>query len=387
MMLDFTKIRVLVTDGGGRQTLTILHGLKELQCKVTVLCTSKLDLCYVSNLPDEKIVDEKAQPGTEYFNELIIKLVSSGNYDVLLPVAEMCTNSITLIENQVKKYVKLACAPRSAYVCAFDKQKTFEIAIDNHIPAPKTRRDAQTVEEYLETVQFPLIIKPRNGVGSIGFHKFEKREDFWPYIEEHQIDLDQYVLQEFVDYDKRLGTILFVDQKNNVCMAYADEVLRWYPLDAGSACLIRSIDYPKVLQDSALLLQQMHWQGVAALSFMVDKATSEPKLLEINGRIPASIRLSMQCGFNVAKLLVEMAYDEDVEQYPANTRFGQLTRHFHADIPWFLKSKDRFHSEPSWFSWANTQDGVYWKGDFKPWLAYTVQKLFGFREFLNKRRH
>ena len=255
------------------------------------------------------------------------------------------------------------------------------------MPAPKTRMRDQSVEEYLQTVEFPLIIKPRMGMGSIGFHKFEKREDFWPYIQEKNIDLDEYVLQECVDYDLRLGAVFFVDQKQNVCMAYADEILRWYPIDAGTACLIRSIDDPAMIASSSELLKVLKWQGVAAISYMVDKHTGEPKLLEINGRIPASIRLSHQLGYNVAKLLIEMAFDEEVQIYPANTTFGQMTRHFQADLAWFVKSPDRFRANPSWFNWKDTQDVVLWKGDLKPWFAYTFKKVLTFREIMSKRQH
>ena len=385
--MDFHGTRVLVSDGGGRQTLTIIHGLKEIGCEISVLCGSRLDLCYASRIPKEKILDDRCSPENKEFQPFLISLLSAGKYDVLLPVGEMATNRITEIETEVKKYVRLACAPRAAYINAYDKQRTFEIAAQNSIPVPKTRLGSQSVEEYLPEVSFPLIIKPRNGMGSIGFHKFESREDFYPYIEEHNIDLSAYVLQEYVDYEKRLGTILFVDQNGEVAMAYADEVLRWFPLDAGSACCIRSIDYPEVLEWSSTLLKAMRWQGVAALSFMVDRKTGEPKLLEINGRIPASIRLSVQCGFNVAKLLLEMAYDTVVEKYGPNTRFGQVTRHFHAEVPWFIHSPNRFRSDPSWFSWKDAKDVVLWRDDIKPYFAYSMQKLLGYKEFKRKRKH
>ena len=385
--MNFRDVRVLVTDGDGRQTMTILHGLKDLGCRISVLCGSKLDLCYRSNIPAEKILDDRASCDHPEFADYVLSLVSAGKYDVLLPVGEMATNRITEAEDGIRKHVLLACAPRSAYINAFDKQRTFELAARAGIPIPATRMQTQTVEEYLETVSFPLIIKPRNGVGSIGFHKFEKREDFAPYVSEHGIDLDQYVLQEYVDYEKRLGTILFMDPKQKVCMAYADEVLRWYPLDAGSACCIRSIDHPQALEWSAALLREMKWEGVAALSFMIDRKTGVPKLLEINGRIPASIRLSRQCGFNVSKLLLEAAFEGEAEAYPPNTAFGQVTRHFHAEIPWFLHSPDRFRTDPSWFSWKNTRDVVFWRDDRKPWFAYTMQKLFGYRKFRKERRH
>lgn len=384
--MNFRGIRVLVTDSRGRQTLTIIHNLMELGCHISVLCTSKLDVCYASKIPSKKILRQNLSDDGKY-GQALLELVKTRQFDVLMPIGEVSTNLVTRIEEELKKYVKLACAPRSAYINAFDKQRTFEIASLSNIPIPKTRLQSQTVDEYLKTVSFPLVIKPRNGVGSIGFHKFEKRGDFEPYIKEHNINLDIYVLQEYVDYEKRLGTILFIDQKNNVCMAYADEILRWYPLDAGSACCIRSIDYPELLEWSANLLRMMRWHGVAALSFMVDKVTGEPKLLEINGRIPASIRLSHQCGFNVAKLLLEMAYDEDVEQYGSNTKFGQVTRHFHAEIPWFLHSSERFKIDPSWFSWKNAKDVVFWRDDPKPWFNYTIQKFLGYGEFKKKRKH
>lgn len=385
--MNFEGLRVLVLDGAARQTLTILHGLKELKCHVTVLCAAKWDLCYSSNVPDEIILREEATAKNKEFIDCLIGLLRTGDYDVMLPVAEMTTNKVTEAETELKKYVKLGCAPRLAYINAFDKQRTFEIAMQNDIPVPKTRIESQKIEEYLSTVSFPLIIKPRNGVGSIGFHKFDSREEFEPYIRKNHIDLDSYVLQEYVDYEKRLGTILFVDQKSNICMAYADEVLRWYPLDAGSACCIRSIDYPEVLEWSAKLLKAMHWQGVAALSFMVDRKTGIPKLLEINGRIPASIRLSRQCGYNVAKLLLEMACEAEVEQYGPNKKFGQVTRHFHADILWFIHSPNRYRSDPSWFSWKNAKDVVFWRGDIKPWFNYTIQKIFKYGEFKKKREH
>ena len=385
--MDFTHVRVLLLDGGARQTLTILHGLKEVGCQVTVLCSTRNAVCFNSNLPDKKILDCEGAGSSEGFQELVLTLVKTGDYDVLLPVAEITTNKVTLIEDKLKKYVKIACAPRSSYIQAFNKQNTFEKAMEIGIPCPLTRKDTQEVEEYLDSVEFPVIIKPRCGMGSIGFHKFEKREDFWPYIKKNNIDINQYVLQKFINYEKYLGVILFVDQNDNVCMAYADEVLRWFPIDAGTACLIRSIDNNELIENAAKLLKAIHWHGVAALSFMIDKSDNTPKLQEINGRIPASIKLSWQCGFNVAKLLIEMAYGESVEQYPVNTTFGQMTRHFHADIGWFIKSPKRFKANPSWFSWKDTQDPVYWKGDIKPWFTYTISKVFGAKESMNKRAH
>ena len=112
--MDYRKIRVLLTDGGARQTLTILHGLKEIGCRVSVLCSSIFDVCYASSLPDEKILNENAAGSCDGFEDFLLSLLKSGKYDVLLPVAEMTTNKVTLREEDCKQYVRLACAPRRA---------------------------------------------------------------------------------------------------------------------------------------------------------------------------------------------------------------------------------------------------------------------------------
>lgn len=385
--MDFSKIKVLLTDGGARQTLTMLHGLKEIGCHVTVLCSSKLDVCYVSRLPDAKVLHPDAAGSYAGFEDVLMKELRSGKYDVLFPVAEMTTNKVTRREEEIKQYVKIACAPRESYIQAFDKQRTFEVALDNGIPCPYTRRANQDIEDFLSHAKFPIIIKPRNGMGSIGFHKFETEAEFRERLDNGTLNVDDYVVQEFVKFEKRIGTYLFVDQKNNVTLSMAQDVLRWFPIDAGTAVLTRSVDAPEALRYAGELLKAMNWRGFACPGFMIDQETGKPVLLEINGRITAGIKLSLMCGFNLAKQLVELAYDEPVTAYPQNTKFGLMARHTQADITWFLKSPDRFRCKPSWFSWKNTGDLVFWANDPLPWFAYTFKKVFSYRESMNKRKH
>ena len=385
--MDYTKLKVLLTDGGGRQTLAIVRGLKDIGCHVTVLCSSKLDLVYASKFPDVKILHKEATSSHIDFISFLLNLIKNNKYDILIPIGEQSTNKITSNETEIGKYVKIACPPRDVYLQAFNKQNTFETAIATKVPCSNTRHREQSVEDFLSKSNFPAIIKPRNGVGSIGFHKFEKKEDFWPYIKEKNINIDDYVLQEFVPHEKRFGIVLFLAKKQNVCMSYANEILRWYPIDAGTATLIRSIDNPELIRHSSNLLKAMKWQGLAALSYMKDTQTGESKLCEINGRVPASIRLSRQLGYNVAKLFVQMAIDEQVTIYPPNDKFGILTRHFNAEIPWFIQSPERFTCEPSWFSWKNTRDVAFWHDDKKPYFVYTLQKLLDFWKIMRKRRH
>lgn len=385
--MDFGKIRVLVMDGGGKQTLAMVRGLKEIGCHVTVLCITKMDTCYTSNKPDEKIVNPILLARNEDTLKYLLDLVSTGKYNALMPIGELSTNFVTEHEAEITKYVKLACAPRETYIKAFNKQITFDQAMESGIPCPYTRHSKQPIEDYLEKCRFPIIIKPRQGLGSIGFHKFEKKEDFWPYMKEKGLDPDDYVVQEFVKFDKRIGTNLFVDQKGNICTSYAVDVLRWFPIDAGSGVLIQTVDAHEVLQYAGKLLQDLGWKGFANVAFMVDRETGEPRLLEINGRIPQSVKMAFMCGCNVSEQMLEMVYDQDVIQYPENDKFGMYIRHFDTDLAWFIKSPSRFKTKPSWFSWKNTQEVLYSKDDKKPFWSHLLLKVFQYKDIKERKKH
>lgn len=386
-MMDFSKIRVLVTDGSGKQPLAIIRGLKEIGCHVTVICATKQDSCYVSNKPDEKILNPVILNFDEKTYEFLLSLSASGNYDVLMPIGEISTSFVTAREQEFTKYVKLACAPRDTYIKAYNKQITFDQAMKSGIPCPNTRRSDQSIEDYLKEAKFPIIIKPRQGLGSIGFHKFETEEEFRTWLQNPSFNVDDYVVQEYVDFIHRIGALIFMDQKGNVCTRYATDVRRWFPLDAGSAVLIQTVDAPEILDYTAELLKQLDWKGFAAACFMIDKNTGEPKLLEINGRIPASVKLAFMCGYNIARQMLEMVYDEDVVQYPDNKQFGKGVRHFDTDLAWFLKSPDRFRSKPSWFSWKDTQEVLYSRDDKKPFFSNLRHQILNYRKLMKKKQH
>lgn len=382
--MDFKNVSVLVTDGGGRQTLTIIRGLKQIGCHVTVLCKQKFDLCYASRLPDKKLL-VRGVSGSEGLHKIILREIKTGNYDVLVPIAENSTNLVTSHEDEYKQYVRIACAPRDIYIQAFNKQITFEKAMAAGIPCPVTRHEGEDIDEFLNRTLFPVIIKPRNGVGSIGFHKMDTREEFRKYIKEKNIDIEEYVVQEFIHFTQRRSGYILMDGQGNAKTGLVAEVKRWFPLDAGTGTCIQTVDDPELLDNAIKLLRSMNWKGFANVCFMTDDNDGQVKLLEINGRIPASVKICFMCGSNVSKQMMELAYDQEVTAYPINTKFGLLTRHFQADFMWFLKSPNRFHSKPSWFSWKNTKDIVFSVDDPLPFFAYSLEQMKNYKSAMKKR--
>ena len=391
--MDFKGIRVLIMDGGNKQTLAMIRGLKEIGCHVTVLCESKWDGCYASKLPDEKIVNKRlCEWDANHYTEdekrqYFIELLSSGKFDAIMPMIDVSTDFVTKNEEIFSQYVKLACAPRRAFIGAFNKQITFDQAIKSGIPTPNTRRSDQTIEDFLATATFPIIIKSRQGFGSIGFHKFNTKEEFVKKLADPNFNVDDYVVQEFVNFEHRVGINIFMNKKGEICTAYACDVTRWFPIDAGAGVLIQSVDTPYLIEYGGKLLRELGWCGFADLCFMIEKETGKPRLLEINGRIPASVKMSYLLGCNVSKQLLEMVYEQEVTKYPINKKEGIFIRHLDTDLAWFLQSPDRFSAKPSWFSWKNTKEVVFSKDDMKPFFVMFFQRLSRYKKLMAKKKH
>lgn len=384
--MEFSNIRVLVPEAG-KQALAMVRGLKELGCHVTVVSQSKLNAGYTSRLPDKKILFDSLLIDREKTLDFLLKEVKSGEYDVLMPIGEKSTSIINAHETEFKGLIKVACAPMKAYMQVFNKQNTFDKAIEIGTPCPFTRHSTQPLEDYLSKAHFPLIIKPRQGVGSIGFHKFEEEKELREWLEKPGFNIDEYVLQEFIDFDHRIGTLVFMDGQGVACTSYNTDVLRQFPPDAGSAIMIKTTQAPEIQEQFIHLLRELHWQGYAAGCFMIEKGTGQPMLLEINGRIPATVKLAFLCGFNIARQMLEMTYGEVVTKYPYYTGKDIYVRHFDTDLAWFLKSKDRFRAKPSWFSWKDTCDVLYSKEDPLPFWSNLWHNVLMYPVKMKLKRH
>lgn len=384
--MDFTKLRVLVPEGG-KQSLAMIRGLKDLGCNVTVACSSKWDPCYSSKLPDNKIIFDGLMSDRDKTLSFLLKEVKKGIYDVIMPIGEKSTSLINEHEEEFKKLIKVACAPMKAYIQVYNKQNTFDKAIEIGTPCSYTRHSSQSVEDYLSKAKFPLIIKPRQGLGSIGFHKFDTKEELSEWLANPNFNIDEFVLQEFVEFDHRIGTLVFMDEKGNVCTSYNTDILRQFPPDAGSAILIKTVQAKEIQDRFVQLLRELKWQGYAAGCFMIDRNTGEPKLLEINGRIPATVKLAFMCGFNIARQMLEMTYGEEVIRYPYYEGDDMYVRHFGTDIAWFLKSKERFKAKPSWFSWKNTSDVLYSRDDPRPFWTDLLDNFLSYRKKMKLKKH
>lgn len=384
--MDFKGIRVLLLDGFGRQIPSMLRQLYELRCEITTLNSSKLDPGYASRYPNKKIVIKGLKDNDEVLAKAVDEQLLSGNYDVVIPVTDKSTNYVTKNKSKFPN-VKIAAAPYEAFIRAYDKEETLKTCQEIGVPCPLTRMDNESIEEYLSKAKFPLAVKPRKGTGSIGFKKIDTPEQLYQLIEDKIVVPNEYVIQEFIPQDDiQYVCYMFIDGQGKLKSSMTAAKRRWFPIDGGSMCLGQAVDRPDLIEYSLHLLRGINWSGFCQVGYINDPRDNTPKILEINGRIPASVKLCHLCGSNIMQQLIEFAYGEEVTFFKTDIRNGISLRYFQTDFLWFLKSKQRFKAKPSWFNFRNSKDYIFSIKDPWPFFAYSLRGMFSYDKEMKRRK-
>lgn len=381
--MDFKGVRVLLLDGFCRQNAILLREMHDLGCVVTTLNSSKFDVGYASRYPKNRLIDTKFKNDMEYYETLILDAARSGRYDVIFPVIEESTEIIAKNADELQKYVKIVAPPLDAFEKARDKQLTMKICMENGIGCPLTKMDDETLDEYLSKVSFPLALKPRQGRGSVGFKKVADREELMALIDNGTVKVEEYVIQEFIDEaEVHRVSYTVIDDNGIARSSMISKSTRPYPLGVGTNSLFESVDMPDIAEQSERLLQLMGWRGYASVCFIENEKDKIPKVMEINGRISASFKISVLAGLPIVRQLLERAYGVEVTPAPEKLNFGKRVSHSQAGVMWFIKSKDRFRKESSR---SPMKDIVFSFSDPLPYLAYSFQCLKKYKGEMKKR--
>ncbi len=384
--MDFKGLKVLVLDGYCRQNAVILKELNKLGCEVTTVNQSKLDIGYTSRYPKTKLYEPQTKGNLAELKKVLDREIPSGKYDVVFPMIEPSTELILENSEEYGKYVKFACAGKEGFYKAYDKQLTMTICMENGINCPLTKTDNETLEEYLAKVSFPLALKPRKGSGSRGFYRADTKEVLMDLIGSGKVVVEEYVIQEFIaEAEVHRVSYTFIDQNGNVKSSMISKSTRPYPLVIGTNSLFESVEMPEIAAQAEKLLQLMGWRGYASVCFIESEKDGIPKVMEINGRISASLKTGIEAGLPLVRQILEFAMGEEVTPAPEKLEYGLRVAHSQASVLWFIKSHDRFRKEPTTNGNRKRRDVVFSWGDPLPYIGYSIQCLQKYKSEMKKR--
>lgn len=386
-MSDLSGIKVLLLEGFARQSMAIMESLHKLGCHVTTYNSSKLDLGYLSHYPDEKIIGFWDRTDEKKSAAALMEVLKKEHFDVTIPLTDFSATMLSKHKKEFEEYTHVAVNDWDVFMQAGDKLNTMIACMDNNIPCPNTLRCAETLNDVLKSgLQYPFIIKPRVGYGSIGFHCINNEEELRKHFEVSVEKFGPMLVQEYIPQtDIQYKCEVFIGEDGEVKSAHVFDKTRWYPIDGGSTCCSTSVERPDIVESSVKLLKAIGWRGYGDVDLIQDPRDHVAKVMEINPRITASVKVCTYSGVDFARQIVEYETGRQVTEYK-DYKKGVCLRYMHTDLLWFIESPNRFKAKPSWFSWKNTTDQIWNPRDPFPWFGYTIQGFAKFGKEKKKRK-
>ncbi len=381
---------VLITDGDARQSLTMARMFRRLGCRVTVLCYSRLDVCYASFYPNQKILVPAGRREFDKQLAFLMELVQQQSFDLLLPIDDFTARYVSENKDFFARYVKrVEVNDWEVFSRIIDKRETMKICEEHGIPAPKTVLTSDPLAAIAAGgLSYPVVIKPRTECGSIGFSIIKSEEELSAVIEEKGEEFQEMLVQEYVEQEEGLfqyGAEIFRDDMGLYRSVVVAEKQRWFPLDGGSTVVARGIRHPEIERMCKKLLDVLGWHGYANFDLVVDKKTGQPKILEINGRISAIVLLNYRLGIDIAKLILDNAFGGGVSESYTVTKEKKRVVCNLVDILWFIKSPARFRAKPSWFNRLHMKDTIFDFRDPLPSITFCLQSLLNYKSAMKAR--
>lgn len=380
-------VNVLITDGYARQTLPMSKGFKELGCTVTVICFSKLDVGYASKHTDIKLMAPCKKDEYEKQEEYVVSIIKSNRYDLVVPMTDYSAAYLSKNKETLSKYAKIAVNDPEIFKNAIDKTNTAKICEIHGIFTPVTLfSDNPAKEMEQKNITFPIVLKPVTACGSIGFNIVKSKEGLDRLLFGYDGKNGPLFIQEYIPSGGcQYNVHMFMDKTGVRRGTVVSVKRRWFPLDGGAATFTQTVKNDEVVAQCEKLLKAIGWNGYADLDLIEDLRDGKIKVLEINPRISANVKLCFFAGVNIARLIYDNELGEQVEsmnEYIIDRRMRcALT-----DILWFLNSKDRFTAKPSWFSTKRTCGAVFSLDDIKPSLTFCIQSVLNFRRSMSQRK-
>ena len=387
-MLKKSKPKVLLCESSSRQVLPMAKAFAALGYEVVTVQGKKTDLGAVTRYSSRRIVvngvDDDYDTAYSFYKELLEK----GEYELAVPLSDFSAGILVKLKKEIeeKTKTKIATNEETIFSLASDKLNTMKVCMENDIPCPPTFNEICSISDIPYGVSYPLLIKPRVSCGSIGLHIANNRVELERYIVNSRDEKNGEILvQEFIPQTGRqYNGHFFIDDNGDAKMALISQKCRWFPLDGGAATMCVTIHRQDITNMCLRLLNIIGWRGYCDIDLMEDPRDGSIRIIEINARISANIKLCFAAGIDVARMLVGLYLGNNVPnflEYSDNI----CLRCIHTDFLWFVKSPQRFSSKPSWFKLKNTRDQIFSFSDPIPFVTFSFGALFKYKKEMKKR--
>ena len=374
-------IRVLVL-GGGLQGLSTARSLRKNGYEV-VVASSKLDVTYYSKYVSFFVELSLKCPTNETLTSLC-SIIKEYICRVVIPMSDTAAEFLSVNKLEIERLTNAKCAidNYSKFVIAYSKKSLLELCEQHSIPHPKTvPLTADNLYEVSKIVSFPALIKPDHSVGARGITLVNNIEELKQKFVEVENVYGTATLQTYIDHKGRpyYNVMLYRNTCGIILSSVIFEIKRYYPVRGGSSSYGETIESPELLSLCSQVLNALNWYGFADFDVLKDE-NGKFLIIEMNPRVPASLRAAAISGVNFPEIIVNDVLGLKQKNYLYTP--GKKLRYLGLDIMWFIASSDRFITKPSWFHFFG-KDIYYQEGGLGDIRAMLYSLWVGLRKIFS----
>ena len=347
--------KVLILDGGAAHAMAIAECLKKSGYGVAVICDDKNEYGYHTKFADERYLGVDSHK--KEYAEFMLEFLKEHKFDVLIPTSDTAAEFMSFHKEELEQLTGVLMPEREVFEKGYDKNNLMTVCRENGFPHPQTidlhGLEVDKLHEFdrvegLKNFPYPGLLKPNLTSGGRGMTLVRSLEELLEVYPAIHNQYGECHLQQFIKEGGRQVKVQIMTDKNGD-MAYSSVIWkqRYYPVNGGSSCCNITIDNPEIASICGKVLKAIGWIGFADFDLIEDPQSKQLLIMEINPRIPACVRSAFKSGMDYATMIADMTLGKPLREYKYES--GKRLRHLGFDALWFLKSPNRFKSEPSWF--------------------------------------
>ena len=332
--------------GGFVQSLTATASLKAMGHEVVIAAQD--DPVAKRCRSKEKYIEIKIDAPEKTVLKELIHTVLFEKINVVIPIEDAYAVFLSKYKQQITDSTGALCAVPDwqPFSLASNKHSLLALCKEIGVGHPRTGIINDNYEELASYIGFPSLIKPNHSEGSKGIvlvSSIDELKSTAPCI------IAQYgecSLQEYVRNDHYYNLMVYRTSRGEYSNYVVLKILRYYPIKGGSSCIAITVENEPMLEICKQVLDKLEWVGMADFDIL-EKGEGDYKIIEINPRVPASLRGAEISGVNFPEIIVSDMLEGIIPKYDYHP--GKYLRFLGLDLAWFVASPLRFKCKPSWF--------------------------------------
>lgn len=343
------KRKILLVQADTTQSLPVAKYLVKMDYEVHAIVSSKLTYGYGCRYIKKKYIFPHYQEIEKHF-VFLLNILKSTKYDYMIPMADDASIVMSKYKHEFLKFTIYKLPDYITFLKGYDKHQLMEICEIYNIPHPKTLsiNGINIEKDQLQSLRYPILIKPNISCGARGITYIENSEQLYEKIPSVYKEFGQCHLQEYIPAGgDQVKIQLYINENKELVQASVIKKKRWYPNKGGSSCCNVSVDNPEIVEKCFELLKHIGWYGFADFDTIEDPRTGELLIMELNPRVPACVKTAFESGINWSDVIISEYANIPHKKYKHSKEV--FLRHLGFETLWFIKSKNKFKTTPSWF--------------------------------------